>query len=59
MKLSSRNRALFTRVELTIKDNNDVSVSNQVFNKENMTLPGLKIAWVCIAIYFISCSIIL
>ena len=30
-----------------------------VFDKENMALRGLKITWVCIAILFISCSIIL
>ena len=54
MKLSLRNRALFTRAELTIKDNNDVIVANQVFDKENMALRDLKITWVCIVILFIS-----
>ena len=34
------------------------SVASKVFDKENMALRGLKITWVCIAILFISCSII-
>ena len=54
MKLSKRNHALFTRAELTIKEN-DVIFANQVFDKENVTLQGLKITSVCIAILFISC----
>ena len=59
MKLIRRNHALFTRAELTIKDNNDVIIANQVFDKDNMALGGLKITWVCIVILFISCSIII
>ena len=34
-------------------------VANQVFDKKNMALRGLKITWVCIGILLISCSIIL
>ena len=36
----------------------DVIVAYQVFDKENMALRDLKITWVCIAVLFISCSII-
>ena len=56
---SLKNRTLFNRAELTIKDNKDVIVANKVFDKENMALRGLKITWVCIAVLFNSCSIIL
>ena len=37
----------------------DYSVDVVSVNKKNMALRGLKITWVCIAILFISCSIIL
>ena len=31
-----------------MKDNNDVIVADQVFDKKNMALRGLKKTWVCI-----------
>ena len=42
-KDNEEREALFTRAELIIKDNNDVIIANQVFDKENMALQGLKI----------------